>query len=303
MKKSLTIGADVGGSHISCGVVDMPALELGVMSTLKLDSNTEKKQVLEKWAEGINAVVQNQGVADESIHIGFAMPGPFDYKNGIALFDENVDKYQHLYSVSIPDELPAYLVKGNYTFRFINDAVAFAVGAVNAMQLNHKEKMIVLTLGTGLGACFLEKGVPIFKSEDIPESGWLWNQEFKDGIGDAYFSTRWFVKRFFEQTGKQISGVREMIASSHEVVPVIFQEYVQHMAAFLAPHIKKFKPSTILLGGNIAKASDYFLADLNTSLAKLNVEIVVSTIGEEAAIIGSAQLFDAGFWEKIKNDL
>ncbi len=303
MKKALLIGADVGGTHISCACAELHTLELSSSCTVKLDSNAGKKEVFKAWAAPINNVVQDLEAEGAEINIGFAMPGPFDYKNGIALFDASVGKYQELYLANIANELPAHLVKGNYTFRFINDAAAFAVGAVNHMKLNNQQRILTLTLGTGLGACFLEKGVPLFKDATIPENGWLYNQKFKEGIADEYFSTRWFTKQFLQRTGKKVSGVRELIVSNDGVTTDIFEEFVENLQVFLTPYIRTFKPNTILLGGNIAKASDYFLADLNTSLAKFNLEVVMSTIGEEAAIIGSAQLFEPNFWGKIKNDL
>ena len=130
MKKPLIIGVDIGGSHISCGTINLKTLELGSISRVKLDSKMGKTKILTLWADAINEVVAQQDTRGVEINIGFAIPGPFDYKNGIALFDKDLDKYPHLYSVNVSDELPEYLNKGNYAFRFINDAVAFALGSV-----------------------------------------------------------------------------------------------------------------------------------------------------------------------------
>ena len=301
MKKPLILGADVGGSHVACGIVNLESLEPGFTSTVKLDSKAEKVKIFEDWARAINAVIISQGAEGTYINIGFSMPGPFDYKEGIALFEGSNDKYQHLAAANIPKELPPYLVRGNYTFRFVNDAAAFAVGAISHMKMNDNQKMIVLTLGTGLGASFLKDGVPVFNAGDVPENGCLWDKSFKEGIGDDYFSTRWFTGRFTALTGKEIAGVRELVTSDDELKRVIFHEFALNMTAFLTPYIKTFKPGALLIGGNIAKAGDYFLPDLKKSLAHSDVEIKVSNIGEEAAIIGSAQLFEPGFWEKIKH--
>jgi glucokinase len=57
-----------------------------------------------KWSNAINETVQKAGV-DKPVGIGFAMPGPFDYVNGIALFEGSNEKFQKLNGVSITDKL------------------------------------------------------------------------------------------------------------------------------------------------------------------------------------------------------
>ena len=167
------------------------------------------------------------------------------------------------------------------------------------MQLG-RSRCIVLTLGTGLGSSFVKNGIPLLKADNIPDKGWLWNKKFNDGIADDYFSTRWFTQRFSEITGEEISGVRELVESGHRAIKEIFDEFAANLSDFLLPYIKAFKPDTLLLGGNITKANFHFLPQLNVLLEDFNVDIRISTIGEEAAIIGSAQLFEPGFWKKNK---
>lgn len=70
----------------------------------------------------------------------------------------------------------------------------------------------------------------------------------------------------------------------------------------MIPYLIKYRPELIVLGGNISKASSFFLPVLNQKIqqAGLEVEVQVSELMEDAAIIGSAKLFDADFWCHVK---
>ena len=56
------------------------------------------------------------------------------------------------------------------------------------------------------------------------------------------------------------------------------------------------------MGGNIAKAGQFFIPTLQQQLAQVdvNIDIEISSLMEDAAIIGSAKLFDSIFWNQIQ---
>jgi glucokinase len=39
----------------------------------------------------------------------------------------------------------------------------------------------------------------------------LWDSPFKDSICEDYLATRWFVNRYEELTGEQISGTKDLL--------------------------------------------------------------------------------------------
>ena len=77
------------------------------------------------------------------------------------------------------------------------------------------------------------------------------------------------------------------------------------MAEFMLPFLKTYRPDLIILGGNVSKASTFFLPTLKNSIqaAGLDIDFELSDLLEDAAIIGSAKLFDSDFWKQVKNDL
>lgn len=82
--------------------------------------------------------------------------------------------------------------------------------------------------------------------------------------------------------------------SSEEHVREIFSEFVKNLAVFLEGFVKKENPQIIVMGGNIAQSSALFLDDLIAQLAtkEVKIPIVNAQLGEEAAILGAASLFE-----------
>src|ERR1035437_10419670 len=104
--KKYAIGVDIGGSHISCAVID---LEKGNIiresfATHEVDNQASADDILTNWTIALKKSLSYIN-KDQLAGIGFAMPGPFDYENGIAMFTESVAKYQNLYSIKVSKRL------------------------------------------------------------------------------------------------------------------------------------------------------------------------------------------------------
>jgi len=305
MKNKIAIGVDVGGSHISSAFVNLESLEIIPQTkfSVKVDNKASKKEILLNWSKVINKTLNSISLATPTA-IGFAMPGPFHYKTGLAMFEGN-DKYEHLYNVSIPNYLQPYIDTSKIEMRFLNDATAFGVGVSSIGKAKNFNKTIAITLGTGFGSTFIQNGIPQVNSETVPKGGCLWDKPYKNGIGDDYFSTRWCLKKYYEITSKQVKGVKEIAEVNDKNSKIVFSEFGTNMAEFMLPFLLDFKPDLIILGGNVSLAHKFFLPILKQKIkeAGLNVHFEISELMEDAAIIGSAKLFDSNFWDQIKHDL
>ena len=301
----IAIGIDIGGSHISTGAVDLNINELlpGTCSDSKVDNKASADKILSSWVGAIQQTIDVVG-KDEVAGIGFAMPGPFDYANGIALF-ERVEKYLNLYGVHVDNEIRGRLgLPSSMPVRFINDATAFAIAEAWIGVGKDYPNIIALTLGTGFGSAFIANGIPVLEGETVPEMGCVWHLPFGEGIADDYFSTRWFEKSYLQHTGKTVHGVKEIsgLFDSDEVARNLLIEYGSNMGDFLAPWIKKFGAGQIVIGGNITGAFDKFGKYLMQSLVNHNISagVSLSILKENAAIIGSARLIDNEFFAKVE---
>jgi len=305
MKKNIVIGVDVGGSHITSAAVNLNNLtiEEGSLFSNNVNSKASKEIIFESWSKAIAQSIESASLTGLK-RISFAIPGPFQYKKGIAMFEIN-DKYENLFQISVTDELPSFLKDDNIEFRYLNDATSFGVGVAKIGEAKKYNKVIAITLGTGFGSCFITNGIPIVNTSDVPKDGCLWDKPFKQGIADEYFSTRWFKKRYRELSSEDIKGVKEITEADNEFSKVIFNEFGNNLAEFMIPVIRKYKPDLIVLGGNISNANEMFLPAVHNRLNEANsdVKFVISSLMEEAAIIGSVRLFEPDFWNEVKNDL
>jgi glucokinase len=303
--KNIAIGIDIGGSHISCGAVDLKhnSLVPGTGFGADVDNKASAEAILNTWAKTMGESIAVVGV-ENLAGIGFAMPGPFDYPKGIALF-EKVEKYLNLYGVNVGNEIRSRLeLHGALPVRFINDATAFAIAEAWIGVGKGMPRIIALTLGTGFGSAFISEGIPVLEGDTVPEMGCVWHLPFGDGIADEYFSTRWFERSYLKMKGRAINGVKEIaeLFDSDEVARQLLIKYGNNMGEFLAPWIRKFDAVHIVIGGNISGAFDKFGSYFLESLARngVNAGISLSVLKENAAIIGSARLVDNQFYARVK---
>lgn len=301
----IAIGVDIGGSHISSAAVDLENIKAipGTYFNGVINSRASKKEVYEKWSTIINQSLKNLN-PKEVLGIGMAMPGPFRYKKGIALFERN-GKYESLHQACVPSELSHYLVK-DLSLRFLNDASAFGVGSALLNKMGNKKKIIAITLGTGFGAAFLENNIPVVNEERVPEGGCLWDKAFLKGIADDYFSTRWFISRYEELSGQNnITGVKDLLVTEDFDASVLFEEFAENISSFMFPYLKTFDADILIMGGSISKSHHLFLPAVQEKWKAngLELPIVILENTEEAGIIGSSFLFNDFFWNKVEKVL
>ncbi|MBC7773942.1 MAG: ROK family protein [Phycisphaerae bacterium] len=302
MQHPLSIGTDIGGTHITCAAVKIQEGELltETLSRATYKHEASAEVILQNWAKALNSTLSK--IAESQLAgIGFAIPGPFDYRNGVSKMEH---KFKNLYGLHIPSALnPLLTTQKELPMRFLNDATSFAVGEAWTGEGRGFHKVVVITLGTGFGSAFTEDGVPVVSGETVPKEGCLWHLPFKDGIADDYFSTRWFIGEYQKQVGVTISGVKELIEKTNTdaVARNLFLQFGQNLADCLAEPLQKFGAEVLIIGGNIAHALPLFGSAFRGGLDKsgVTVKVVVSKHSEHAALIGSARLLDDVFWEKV----
>ena len=274
------IGVDIGGSHITAAHVDA--------TTFKVIENTLKRErvaamdtlevIIQSWLDVLSAlIVRNNG---ESTKIGIAMPGPFDYEKGISMM-QNQEKYDALYGVNVKEILAERLEIPASDIVFINDAEAFLRGELASGAAADKERAIGITLGTGLGSTSNGSGI-------TRDMNWAF-RPFKDSIAEEYISTRWFLKKYKEITGKEVKNVEVLLEVADQAVKnEIFEEFSDNLSIFLNDFIAQEQPQVVVIGGNIAKTWDHFIELLTAKIKDKTVAIRQSEMWEDAALVGAA---------------
>jgi glucokinase len=308
MNKSIAIGTDIGGSHISCAAVDLVSGKIlkDTLTERVVDNQAQASKIITVWSDALSAVLEK--VSLEKVKgIGFAMPGPFDYVKGIC-YIRGVAKYENLYGFNITDAIASSLdVPEDFLIRFMNDASAFAVGEAWAGSASKANRSLSITLGTGFGSAFISNRIPIVDGDEVPKMGCIYHIPYRDGIADDYFSTRGLLGRYKSATGKELNGVKELaeLASTDKVVSDLFNDFGENAGLFLAPYLNKFKAEILVIGGNISHAYSLFGNVFENRLKKEGYtgDVAISRLKEDAALLGSAYLLDDSFWKSVQHAL
>ena len=307
MTKKIAIGADIGGSHISCAAIDLSSHEEieNTYTIIEVDNQASADIIINKWSTAIKETVKKASVK-EPVGIGFAMPGPFDYVKGIALFEGSNEKFQKLNGVNITEKLNETLgYSKEVPIHFMNDATAFAVGSVWADYNLSNKNVLAITLGTGFGSAFIENTLPVLTGDKVPKLGCLYHLPYNEGIADDTFSTRGLIKAFKEKSGVELNGVKEIAETAvfDSNAMVTFKQFGKNLASFLSPWIKKATIDTLVIGGNISKAHILFQESLAIQLRAHgdDPEIKISSENDMQAILGAARLVEEKYWNKINS--
>lgn len=299
----MIVGVDIGGHHVAAAAVARAAPGEPVVSSyhhLPCTPDDDRDTLIAAWAGAIDTVT-DRVCPDRVQGIGIAMPGPFDYAAGIGYFEGNA-KFAALYGVDVVQALSETL-RHPRPVRFLNDATAFAVGCVAIGVAPAMGNVVGVTLGTGLGSAFLRDGIPAIDGDDVPPHGSLWHLPFGNGIADDHVSARWLTARIRDR----LAGIDTVIAAADAArcgnaqAAAIFADYGRNVGTILSPWVARFGADTVMLGGRICGAVDLFGPALGDALPDTRIAVHADT--EDAAIVGAATTFDAGFWDRARHHL
>ncbi|MDB5190548.1 MAG: Glucokinase [Segetibacter sp.] len=286
MHNNIVVGVDIGGSHITAALIDLDAHSIIHHSIIRRSVNSKgtADQVIKDWAGAIANCKAFHPKA--SCKIGIAMPGPFDYEKGIS-YIKGLDKYEVLFNLNVKELLAQELHIQPTDIYMMNDASCFLKGEVFGGAAKGKDNVIGLTLGTGLGSA-------VWKHNMIIE-GDLYCTPYKESTAEDYLSTRWFIKRYKELTGKTAANVKEIrdVIPSDEAATFLFTEFGRNLGIVLSSYIKRHQVDVVVIGGNIINASGLFIPVVESVLHEqsLKVSILNSCLNEDSALLGAGSLW------------
>lgn len=282
----LIAAADIGGSHITVGFVQngLPNIIDGYTVRIKLDSKGTQEEILTAWFDAFEQLALKK---DRAIgRIAFAMPGPFDYQQGVSLI-RGLDKYESLYAENIRAIFAHHFNIDGTNILFRNDAEAFLHGEVMAAPLAADRCILGITLGTGFGSAISQYR----NTKDLN----LGLTAFKDSIADDFLTTRWFGAAYEKagRTGLDVQQISYLARRGEPLALKLFDEFSENLTAILHQSATELSPDDIIIGGNIAKAHDLFLPRVRKRLELLGIRanFHLAQLGEHSAMVGSAYLF------------
>jgi glucokinase len=293
------VGAlDIGGTHVTAGRVHTQSATVDPGSLVRVAfPPAGEPALLERIVEAAAAVA-----TPEVRRLGVAAPGPFDYDAGICRISH---KLPGLYGVNLRRELGAALdlTSGN-AISFLNDAEAFLLGEWWAGAARDHVRAVGITLGTGLGSAFLERGQIVRSGPRVPAGGELYRLAFRGAPVEETISRRALIARYHASSAGRTDV--EQIASSEGRTDVeqiatrgragegrarlVFQELAADLAEFLGPPLEAFAPTCLVVGGSIARAWELLEPVLEQRLAAFRPLVVAQAARiDDAPLLGAAR--------------
>jgi glucokinase len=283
------VGAlELGGTHVTAARVEDGRVVPGSRARRALRPDGDR-------AELLGAILQAAVAAHrpEVGRWGVAVPGPFDYQRGICTI-RGVHKLDALHGVDLRTELAGALRLGDgRQIRFLNDADAFLLGEWRAGAARGQRRCVGVTLGTGLGSAFLADGRICASGAGVPPGGRLDLIPFRGRPVEETISRRGLLARYRACRPGSDLDVEQVAARARAGDPLARQTFAEVMAGlgeFLAPWLRRFGASGLVVGGSIARAWDLIDPALRPALAGLPALEVVAPAAnlDDAALLGAA---------------
>lgn len=312
--EKFSIGVDLGGTNMKCGVVD----ERGTIVS-KLRRSTEASRgvdhVVAVMSELIEETIRAAGIPKSDIvSVGIGTPGFVDPKLGIAVSAANLGWKQIPFAERIREHvaIPVHID---------NDVRMYALGeALHGAGQGYRH-VLGITLGTGLAAAMIVDGSPYYGSKymagelghiPFPSIPYKCNcgkrgcletvasatgiaRQMKEKLQATPLSDRhpFWQSRDIEQL--TAADVSKAIDAGDSVAAAVIEHTCNLLAQGLTAAAALLSPDAIIVGGGVSHAGDRLLKPLKQQLRSLlldaywdNLTINIAKLGDDAGIIGSA---------------
>ena len=215
-----------------------------------------------------------------------AVPGPFEYATGIGRYT-GVGKFGTLNGIDVraalldaldsPEGRPAEIT-------FVNDAVAFAVGEWLAGAGRGMDRIAGITLGTGVGSAFIDRGRAVQDGPSVPPQGRADLLEIGGRPLEETVSTRAVVRAY----RRPAAGVLDVIRAGDAAALGAYHR----LGVALAPWIRSFGAQAVVVGGAVARSWDVIEPLLTGGLTEggAAVDVLAAAHPRTAAHVGAAWL-------------
>ncbi|MBW8001001.1 MAG: ROK family protein [Planctomycetes bacterium] len=309
------IGIDVGGTFVKIGCFDS---KMNLVSKTSIPTNADMgpDAVLDAIAETIEKLVTDSDYSKDDIaSLGIGTPGPAKYREGIIVRSTNMPKFTN---VHITKELSERFGK---PVAFENDGNVACWGEHACGAGKGVDDMVFFTLGTGIGGAIVNQGKLLQGCADnatelghmiIYPDGRQCNCGQK-GCVEAYASASWTavrateaveagasssLKKVLDEKGRiSCKDVFEHLKTGDALAKKITDETAKALAIMCINMLHATEPKRIVFAGGMIAAGDILLNRIKEyfdemiwNLKKETVEICFATLGEDAGIIGAADL-------------
>jgi glucokinase len=275
---------EVGGTHVSAAVVDAASWAVVARTRLSVDGDAPADALLSRFVEAAATVSGVDGAV-----WGVAMPDPFDYMTGVALF-AGVGKFGALHGVDVRSALMAGIAARPSGLAFVNDADAFTLGEWRCGAAAGASRVAGITLGTGVGSGWLVDGVVV--DPGLPPGGRI-HQVSVSGVPLEDVMSRRAIRRAYVAAGGSAdSDVREIAALARGGDPVasaVLDRALAMLGAVVGECVAGFRADVLVIGGSMAASWDVFEPAFRRGAAAFALpETRLASDSDAAPLVGAA---------------
>jgi glucokinase len=278
------VGAlDIGGTHVAAGRVRLASATVEPHARLRLGF-TGGTTLLERILEAARSIA-----TAETRHFGVAVPGPFDYDEGVCLV---AHKLPGLFGINLRRELAQAAGLTDHAVSFLNDAEAFLLGEWWAGAARGHARALGVTLGTGLGSAFLEDGRFVRVGPRVPADGDLYTLAFHGRPVEQTISRGALLARYEADVDGRldVEQIADRARAGEERARCLFEEIAADLAEFLTAPLEAFGPTCLVVGGSIARAWGLLEPVLVRRLARYHRLAVARAVNiDDAPLLGAAR--------------
>ncbi|MBR7835159.1 ROK family protein [Actinospica durhamensis] len=291
---------DVGGTHVAAANVDLRsgAIPAGQPVRLALDSHAGAEEFVATLVACAAALPTRPGR-----RWSIAVPGPFDYAHGIAWY-EGVGKFDALRGFDLGEALATKLPDAA-AIAFHNDADAFGVGEWWRGAAQGRRRVAGITLGTGIGSCFLQDGRPLREGPGIPPGGRINELHYAGKPLEETVSRQALRQAYAEAVGADpeaadVKEIAQRAREGEEAAVRVFERTYRILGTVLASILGGFAPDILVVGGSIAASWDLIAGPLTAGLHEAEsgraqgIAVVPAAHPAQAALLGAAHLAAEG---------
>ena len=258
---------EVGGTHVSAAWVDRDGWLVEELPRAELDPAGSTERLLAGLATAGERLAAPTGTA-----WGVAVPGPFDYARGVAHY-AGVGKFEGLTGVDVRSALYERLPERPGSITFVNDASAFLIGEWLIGTARGATRCAAVTLGTGIGSAFLDRGRVVDSGPDVPPEAEV-HLLRHDGLPlEDWVSRRALRRGYAARCGlwrddPDVKEIAELARTGDPAASATFDAAFTVLGEVLGPWLERFGADQLVVGGSIAGAWDLIARPLRTGLSR-----------------------------------
>ncbi|KYH40412.1 MAG: ROK Family Protein [Candidatus Bathyarchaeota archaeon B63] len=248
------------------------------MQRVPINSQGSSEEIIGTFIQTLrNAmeIADSQGI--RVMGIGIDTPGPFDFAKGISLMGRGLgqDKFSSIYGINLRNEFVRRLgLKEGFPIIFEPDSWAFLRGEAWLGAAKGYNRILGITLGTGLGSAFMVNDEIVIRGPGVPGYGWLAQLPYRNGVVEDRISRRGILTRYEELTGKSIRGldvidIAKKAMKKDRISLQVFEETGMILGKALSRICSDFRPECLVLGGQISKSFSLFAEPLRNQLRSI----------------------------------